>query len=1003
MQKIGHYFSSLFVLVTFAVLYNGFMDRWLQPPKVITVKPKPEEPMTPQNTLGDLFPEGAWQRGLCKQLQTSDGMLLFENWQQVADDQWKLWPITVVIGRGIDGNGKDPVILNADEGAEIRFAESFDVMSGSRTPPIRRGRMKGIVEIRRKSSDPKREPLLIRTQDVGIDSRKLWTTQPIHVLMGKSKLIGRDLTLHLAASAGAKSSGSGTASVLDRMELIYLDEMTIPLEKPLLKPDKTVAKNKLPTHPTSPKSPTLSLKCNGRVEYDFAIGQLSLYEKVTLSQINPGIAVDRFQCEALHLRLHDPDNKRLRRDHELDWLDHIRASGDPVLADLPSLNCRIASNEIEFDAIRGVLNADGDTGVQIWRGGMHAQLTQLNYVYDPADPYSMGTVDNWGPGTVRFDDPEVPLKGIQWSERVQFWPHGKSRVDQIDKDLVVRITGSVQAKLSDGGEFQSDAIECVLTPHNVTDLKTRKLKRTLRPDRFEATGDVQIDTNAVAAKTKRLVLFFVEQLFAPQKSETAKPQGSDESASSLRKWVIAPQDQPTTKPPVARIAPKVEGDLITAKLSLNDGNIVASDLSVRGAVKLKHTVNAGGQALPAELTGAELRLRDGGGKDVLYLGSRSGAQSKLKLGDGYFLGPLIQVWPNDNVVRIEGAGEVLMPTAVLPKTLTGNDPNRIRWTKAPFCKWKGGMVFDGKTATLTEDVDITADLTDREQPIAVHMLGDRLEMVLLEDVNVGQFQSMQSASIQQVTMLQNSDRPVRLVTEQFEKDGLLESRHILHAPQLRILPSGNGKLVCAGPGSYRSWTFSNSEGVLSQGRAKKTQSKEKRLMGMHLIYQDTMEGDMMDRTLAFSRGVRVRVRPVNGWKDQVDARQVAGISVGDSTVDCDKLQISIEPQPNNMPRIPGLPTPWEMQAIGGVVFRTRRDNGLLEGTASRAVYTAKKDLFTLRGAPNRGAIIKKTNVDGTPGPQVTVREMTIRAESLEIVNMELEQATIGTLPARSTR
>ena len=96
--------------------------------------------------------------------------------------------------------------------------------------------------------------------------------------------------------------------------------------------------------------------------------------------------------------------------------------------------------------------------------------------------------------------------------------------------------------------------------------------------------------------------------------------------------------------------------------------------------------------LPAELTGTELRLRDGGGKDVLYLGSRSGKPSKLKLGDGYFQGPLIRVWPNDNVVRIEGAGEFSMPTAVLPKTLTGSDPNRIRWTKPPFCKWTGEMV-----------------------------------------------------------------------------------------------------------------------------------------------------------------------------------------------------------------------------------------------------------------------------------------------------------------------
>ncbi|NND99619.1 MAG: hypothetical protein HKN47_20065, partial [Pirellulaceae bacterium] len=287
LRKLTHYLTALIVLLVAAIAYNSAAEKWLRPPRVQTV-PMAEGPqLTADETLADLFPEGAWQRGMCKRLQTEDGVLLFQRWEQVADDQWKLWPVTLVVGRGTSQQqDRDPIILEAAEGAEIRFAESLDMMSGG-APPIKRGRMMGLVEIRRESTDPDTKPLLIQTTNVGIDNRKLWTTEPIHMRLGDARMVGRDLTLHLSSSPGASSGGRGAAAVLDRMELIYLDELFIPLEKnALAKSQAKLAAESSTSGALAPASATpsstypaaLSFKCDGRIEYDFTLDRLTLQD-----------------------------------------------------------------------------------------------------------------------------------------------------------------------------------------------------------------------------------------------------------------------------------------------------------------------------------------------------------------------------------------------------------------------------------------------------------------------------------------------------------------------------------------------------------------------------------------------------------------------------------------------------------------------------------------------------------------------------------------------------
>jgi len=371
----------------------------------------------------------------------------------------------------------------------------------------------------------------------------------------------------------------------------------------------------------------------------------------------------------------------------------------------------------------------------------------------------------------------------------------------------------------------------------------------------------------------------------------------------------------------------------------------------------------------------------------MHLGSDQGATSRFEIGaDGYFVGPQIRIWPTENVVRIQGAGEFRMPTSVLPTALSEGGSQRIQWTSAPHCKWNGEMIFDGKMAVLTEGVDINAALKNNDEPWSIHMTGDRLEVVMLDDIKVRQVESIKAASIQQVTLLQSAEHPVIVRAERVAGDGILEARHVLHAPKLTLLPSGGGKLVGLGPGWYRSWAKPNSDGPLSFDDAKPTAAQDRKLTGTHMIYHQVMQGDLTNKSLEFLGGVRVGVRPVDDWQQVFDAQQMDAISEGDSTLDCESLHIATSPGFESTPAIAGLKTPWEMQAVGGVVFRHRNAKGLLEGTAARAVYSSGKELFTIEGASNRGATMQHTKPSGQVGVKLAVREASINPKTFELEN-----------------
>lgn len=605
-------------------------------------------------------------------------------------------------------------------------------------------------------------------------------------------------------------------------------------------------------------------------------------------------------------------------------------------------------------------------------------------------------------------------------------PLGEISADSIENDFRFWIDGAIQATLADGGSFRAEAIEGDLKPRS-GDSPTQST--SLVPDWLKATGDVRLDTSALAAETDLLQLFFVHDPSEPAKAAgqanagagaSDRGQASNRTSTqqrktkqpSLRQWVSQPQPDDEPVDPVARPRPVIRGDTIAAKLHVAQAAVTARDLSVTGAVNLVHTINAGEQTLDAKITGQQLRLREGEGRDVLQLRGTGASPARFKIGDGYFVGPLIQIWPGDNVVEINDAGEFQMPTAVLPTGLSGDAAGdadaAVQWTEPPRCRWDGSMHFDGRTATLTDGVDISASMIRDAQTWDLHMTGNRLDVVLQRNVQVRNLDTLRQASIQQISLVQG-EQPVSVEALRRAGDDVLEARHLMHAPRLTLMPGGGGKLIGAGPGWLRSWTRTTGKTLMgptdASGSGRPSNPNRNELTGMHLIYGESMQGHLAGKQLEFHRGVRIGIQPVTGWEQSFDAQNMTALSVAESTLDCDRLRMSVAPGYNRgrSEIAVSRQTPWEAEATGGVVFRTRRRRGLYEGFATRAAYTSVKDLFTVEGAPERAAVFRQMKPSGEAGPELTVKSLTLRPETMEIQNMQLQQFNAGMLPAGRTR
>ncbi|MEM8913148.1 MAG: hypothetical protein AAGC97_15370 [Planctomycetota bacterium] len=1077
LTSVRDYFVSLGVLLAVMVGYQATVTRLVTPPAVHHAEIAERVLTADDRSIADLFSPQAWERGKAIRLMTDDGMLLFRNHEQIDDGEgktWKFWPITIVLGRGLSPQpDEEPILIQAAAGAQIEFDAALDLTSGV-APSIHRGSMIGSVEIQRvrptdAAFDPSRV-LNIRTSDVGVDRRKIWTTQPIHMEVGRAVLVGRDLTLHLAASTTSDQSGRKVTDSLDRMELVYLRDVTFPVGR---------------TGIDGQQEGRVEVHCEGAIDYDFALDQLSLHRDVNMLHFanqNDADWTDRFECESLVMTLRDPMNSALPRRTMLDWMDAVVATGMPVRATIQSQSLDLVAGRISLDPIKGRLRAepvsvlsrvtgspsrqrqdilegfqrtgsslDPDSPlmnrVVIRHGDLQATLANVDYQFDPGAPKDLGILQVIGSGEVADLSEGRVMDACQWGELLEIKPLESISPTQLDAEFAVRCEGGLRGRLADGGSFVAGRVQGVMrTAPDPVSRTGGTLNARLFPDRFVIEDDVQVHSQSLHAATNVLHLFFEDGPSSPK-----KPMRGAASSESIHTWVRQPDSSSPdgARTSASRPPATIQGNQVAAKLRLHRGELTSTSLSVDGDVRVSYPIDPGagapytGKGNPSEtatLRGDQLLLRDGGLQDVIELRAPQSGQARLDWGDGYFIGPEIRIRPDDNFAEIPGAGQFRIPSSMFTRGAGRDESPDLTFVRPPVCTFGGSMSFEGQDIRLTGGVQMDATVSRNSEPSEIRMRGDQLMVRLTEPVQLSDRSALQSATIDELRLSQTGSDSVSIDMDLFASDGLRTSRHQLVTNEISWFPGQGqprgstdddrdaflaGQIVAPGPGSYHAWLrssagdpFGESEppdsstppsnrgAAYSDRLIEQDRTVPPTITALHLIYVGGMRADLPARTLRFVQNVRVARQPVPDFESPIQAHEMDLLSSGQMTLDCQELRLAMDPAASLRPERQlgaDLPMQWEIDARGGIRFRNRTEKGLIEATAARCGYAARKDLFTMEGVPDQPARLWQTDPLGKPLVHVAFRHVTMQLETMDILSSQMESIQMGAIPRSGTK
>ena len=1004
--NLRQYLIALIVVVAMAVVYQSFVTPHMRPPIVKTMQLATMPPLDRfSDSLKELFPdEDCWQRRGCKILKTVDGMLLFEEFVDMKDNKVRLSPLSIVVGGGLKSGGDaSPIVIDAMEGAEIQFTRSLVIGSGP-APSIERGRVIGPVIVTRRGDDTGSSDLLVKTSNIGIDSKKIWTTHEFDLKADGLSMRGRDLTLHLT------KTGNGIPE-LERVELIYLNQLNYVVDE----------------------QKTMACACDGRVEFRFNERTLLMRDDVSLVY-RDGVESSTFACDTLECVLADPEvqaDADSPRTALTDQFEKITASGQPVVLKSGVVGAEFSAETMEVTSGSGGrigIVASGATGVKVNAADWGGTFEQLKCTLQMGEQPRLLQLLVDGFGRAFFRDDAGSVGDLSWQDSFklseaavvadaiaespspgsagpQSPPRSSRPADTkpaAPRKFDFVIGGDVKGRFGlssaagenrkTSGQFGARTLSGALklfvaeSPLGAGGVGSTSGKTTCLPEWLSLQDQVSVSTDSVDAVTDELLLFFDQKQFVSNaKQKQAAPVRSAPA-------VVSPG---TVEPVVKRNheRQRIRGRRISAKLAVaNDDRWAPQKVTVEGDVAIDYMHQHEGASLPATLTGNDLQYEGQLGSDVVQLRGTRDAPARLDVGDGFFVGPMIQLRPTQNILWINSAGEFQLPTAMMQGSDESADPNSLRWVNAPHCRWLGELLFDGNTVVLSDGIDITASVVSGGDAMDLHLTGDRLQVDLAGKVEMMKPADMQQVNIERVTITETQQRPVEIQVLRLASKETRQSKHLLYTSKLEFTPTELGGLIKGyGPGWYRGWL------PAKEGPSPYT--------GVHLLFKDSMQVNVEAKTLDFLGGIRVGKRGVGGFDAPFfNAAAMDSISVGDSTLDCERIRINADPAGRTLGSVAMKASPWEMEAVDGVVFRDMgAENGLLVGTASRVTYSNAKDLFKIDGSPNRPAFFELTNPDGTPRAKGTVRTMTVRVSTKEVENLILESLDIAAPQTRDMR
>ncbi|HIQ20851.1 MAG TPA: hypothetical protein EYH34_06410, partial [Planctomycetes bacterium] len=475
--------------------------------------------------LAVLFPETAWERQNPKILESGQVKLLVRDYTNLGGGRVRIFPCTVIFTPD-DPNQprlarlRRSVILEAPEGAVLQFDRALDLRR-ARIGRLLGGTLQGEITIRSQGSKPGPEDdLWVKTRDVQMTERRIWTKEPVQFRFGPHEGSGRHLEILLAASEGQLSGAPPSPRIagLQSAEVRHLERLRLVFDQGLLVPDRP------PSLPLaggvaglgpSPSAGVglpeadgpVEVTCHGPLRFLAAQRLITLEDRVSVVQTHPDGSADRLSCQTLSIQLAEPRRGESGRGKEeaeptggplLTGLQprQLTATGRPVVVDAPGRRLFAQGETLQYDRWSDHILLAGRREVFLRIQGSEIHARHISY--RSRGPGRLGEVMAAGPGWLagraaagqeRFE--------ARWKKRLQVRPS--------EGQQVLSLVG--QAKLAYGqlGRLKAEEIHFWLTekpPEN----GSRGVR--IEPDRMLARGNVEISSAQLSGAVGELRVWF---------------------------------------------------------------------------------------------------------------------------------------------------------------------------------------------------------------------------------------------------------------------------------------------------------------------------------------------------------------------------------------------------------------------------------------------------------------------------------------------------------------
>lgn len=527
-QRLTRIVGSLAIVVALYGVYALAAVPLIEPRATARAQKDPTEPQIKIATQGPseqhemlqgYFIEGDWELSALKVLESSQGILLLNDYNNLDSGRVKLFPCTMIFQpQGVFASEADrrrrSVIVRCPEGAILQFEGGFD-LKRAKIGKLIAGQLTGPITIRSDQKDPgPHDDLLVHARDLNLVQQQITSPHPVDFTLGPNRGSGRDLKIQLAPTG----SQQGFRGVLSLELATAVEARVMPGGADVFPGGarKSTAKSTVQATP----EPPVDIHCQGPFRFDFEKNVATFHDRVEVLRMHPEGPSDRLTSELLSLHFEPTtvpsapatavDGPAPSATTQAMKLEPVRmeAIGNPVVILAPSRDVEARAHQVEYDIKTGGATLSDEHEARLRQGRREISARQLFFEPDPSGQLGkfLATGRGWLKGTV--PDDETQSFEAQWSRKLQFRPQEEYHVLSIEGAAHVQSMGKGSL---DGDEIHLwliKAPEVAAATQPVAPKNGSRKKTQLIPDRLLAVGNVVIDSPQITGKVGQMQTWF---------------------------------------------------------------------------------------------------------------------------------------------------------------------------------------------------------------------------------------------------------------------------------------------------------------------------------------------------------------------------------------------------------------------------------------------------------------------------------------------------------------